>query len=289
MPTLERSEYMRRWYQANRERVLEQKRLGRINEPERYHGYDRRMDAKRRDDSEHVTERNRRSRDKRAARRALLPPRANEAAFDVITPESAYWIGFLMADGCVHENMILLQLGATDYGHVQKFAAFLGLSRDPYMNAGKAVITCRSVRMAASLAAFGVLPRKSKTAQVVGLENNRDFWRGVVDGDGSINFPRRLKEYPILSVCGALGLMTQFRDYASTVLSGRPIVVHPHKRIHAVSSGGTYAVGVIRNLYEGCTVSLDRKLQLAHRAMARKFGRNCGRANSYIRAPAVSL
>jgi|SRR3990172_1579687 len=54
-----------------------------------------------------------------------------ETAFDTLTPESAYWVGFLMADGCVSDKAngapaISLQLTASDVGHVRAFARFAG-------------------------------------------------------------------------------------------------------------------------------------------------------------------
>ena len=57
----------------------------------------------------------------------------NEAVFDSITADSAYWIGFLMADGCVyvhqqHFPAIQLELARRDHAHVEKFRDFLGAS-----------------------------------------------------------------------------------------------------------------------------------------------------------------
>lgn len=54
----------------------------------------------------------------------------DETVFDCVTEQSAYWIGFLMADGCVHWNSprsasIILSLTASDRSHVEKFRTFL--------------------------------------------------------------------------------------------------------------------------------------------------------------------
>jgi len=54
-----------------------------------------------------------------------------EDAFDVITEESAYWVGFLMADGCISDQpnrttALRLSLQRSDENHVKKFSEFLG-------------------------------------------------------------------------------------------------------------------------------------------------------------------
>src|ERR1035437_2326785 len=55
---------------------------------------------------------------------------ANDDAFSIITEQSAYWCGFLMADGCVQdlsENwyVITLALAAVDKTHVEMFRDFV--------------------------------------------------------------------------------------------------------------------------------------------------------------------
>src|SRR6202453_2288837 len=48
----------------------------------------------------------------------------DESYFDVIeTPEQAYWLGFITADGCVTDNyQIVIQLKESDVRHLSKFA-----------------------------------------------------------------------------------------------------------------------------------------------------------------------
>src|SRR5579864_3198646 len=55
----------------------------------------------------------------------------NQAAFDTITEESAYWIGFLMADGCIPFQQgkswgFIVSLSLCDRGHLEKLKSFLG-------------------------------------------------------------------------------------------------------------------------------------------------------------------
>src|SRR6266700_2743516 len=54
-----------------------------------------------------------------------------EDAFDIITPESARWMGFLFADGCLPrhkegQQSLAVNLGAKDRGHLKKMRQFLG-------------------------------------------------------------------------------------------------------------------------------------------------------------------
>ncbi len=200
----------------------------------------------------------------------------NETAFDTITEESAYWIGFLMADGNVRFEgpcaTTSLHLAMKDAKHVSKFAAFLGTTKPVRVSAGgtagMACIEICSNRIAKSLMNYGVVPCKSHTAKVISLERNRHFWRGVVDGDGCVRWVSQ-RNYPMLFLCGSLPLMSQFRDFSRTVYpKGRSEV--RHKIGCCVYSMETHpALAMIEHLYLDCTVGLDRKLVAAKECVGR--------------------
>jgi DNA-binding transcriptional regulator WhiA len=146
----------------------------------------------------------------------------NESVFGAITEESSYWIGFLMADGSVFKEKtgnprIALTLAKYDHEHLVKFTKFLNCSykilRKKTKAKGKIIIqyTLRfsSKHIAEVITKFGVVARKSLIAKVIGLENNRHFWRGVVDGDGYIN-NRNGQDGDKIILTGSYDLLKQF-------------------------------------------------------------------------------
>lgn len=202
----------------------------------------------------------------------------NEAAFDSVTPEAAYWIGMLMADGNVcarkHSTYISLALGTADAGHVERFRAFLGSSHQfdtqannrGYAN-GKGLVrlSVASRRLADRLSEFGVVPAKSATAAGRGLEFDRDFWRGVVDGDGFVF--RDGRNRPHVGMVGSQMLAGQFLAFCRGIVPTRARV-RPMHSIYSARLICTYAIEVIRVLYADCCVALPRKLLAARQILA---------------------
>ncbi len=119
----------------------------------------------------------------------------DEHVFDVVdTPEKAYWLGFLLADGCVTAHygtpVLSLGLGNRDAEHVERFRAFVR-SEKKLDRAVGCKLAFRSPHTAARLKGLGMEPRKScRERAAAELIDNRDFWRGVVDGDGWLKYRR---------------------------------------------------------------------------------------------------
>lgn len=59
-------------------------------------------------------------------RPVALSPQGSLAPLLEYTPEASYWMGFLMADGCLTQNRLKVALAAIDTEHLQTFASFLG-------------------------------------------------------------------------------------------------------------------------------------------------------------------
>ena len=218
----------------------------------------------------------------------------DESLFDQPTAAGRYWIGVLMTDGCVHwkraAHTAIVSLGFAyrDVGHVEKFRTFLGTEQPLFLNPedstttftmngkpyestkhGRAEISVASVRLAEALARYGVVPRKKHGATVSLLENDRDFWRGAIDGDGTVGMHRDGK-FPFLGFYGSKPLVTQFSRYLGTIGTKREPSVRPTGSIWCCTISGGHAAEAVRHLYDGCAVALDRKMAVAERVMAWK-------------------
>lgn len=207
------------------------------------------------------------------ARRANHPVR--EDAFDVVTEESAYWIGFLMADGSVSDRgEVRLCLKSDDAHHVSRFSAFMGSGKTAsvgtYMTTkgmrSIAYIAFESPRLKESLSRYGVVPRKSMSEKVALLEGNRHFWRGVIDGDGSVILcPRRGAH---IRLVGSETLVSQFKAYLGQIGISSGVAVSPMRSIYQFSLTGPKGYAAISAIYGSCNVALDRKLRTAKAILA---------------------
>lgn len=214
---------------------------------------------------------------------------ANHAAFDTITEESAYWIGFLMADGCVLDRKkrrptLVLSLAGKDKGHIERFRQFLNTTYPIHSNPGKLNgkifsrwrIAIESHQLCAALANYGVVPRKSLTARVVGLEMNRHFWRGVIDGDGCVFiFADRVNTRSCvgLSLVGSRSLLQQFVSFVKEHFSDIELKIHAKKNNRAVrvATSSNRALRILSLLYDDCSIALPRKANLAHVLLDRYY------------------
>ncbi|MFG2051562.1 hypothetical protein ACGFIW_29530 [Micromonospora sp. NPDC048935] len=191
-------------------------------------------------------------------------------AFDVLTPEACYWLGFLFADGCVtyradHLPQISVGLAQRDRDHLVALRTFLGSSSSisaPSPTHGSCQFSVRSDRLAERLVALG------RYQGPIGdrLDESRDFWRGVVDGDGSIGSylrpGRSLSKFSQFRLVGSQRLLEAFAAFLrSHGING--LSVRPHKSIYTIGTTCGPAEKIIALLYAGATVALARKAETA--------------------------
>ncbi len=204
--------------------------------------------------------------------RPLVRHSCQEAAFDTVTEASAYWIGFLMADGCIQHCKnswgISLALAQKDVHHLNKLRDFLQASSPvcPVNKGTAASLVVTSASLAAALATYGVVPQKTHTAQVKRLELNRNFWRGVVDGDGCVRITKDGRAR--LDLIGSLPLMKQYLQFVQAHLPTCRATVRPNRSIYAVLLHGSTAAKMIKVLYSDCETFLDRKYLTAQRVIS---------------------
>lgn len=203
----------------------------------------------------------------------------NHAALDVITPESAYWIGFLFADGTVattDRQAVALRLAIRDGDHVYRCREFFksehrvaehiaAVRGKQHRSLGFRIC---SPRLTQKLIEYGIRPgSKTSHRPIKQLCGNRDFWRGFVDGDGHIG----VREHRLmLDLIGAKYILTKFGEYVFTLTGYRPKI----KVAGSIFRIVIYSINaqiVIKNLYKRGDVGLKRKVEVARRAAAMTF------------------
>jgi hypothetical protein len=202
---------------------------------------------------------------------ARLPMRHD--ALDKLTPDAAYWCGFLFTDGTVvrthgQSPTVAIVLKKSDRGHLVKFRDFLGSAHaiTPIkpavvtMNRGQGTgawrFSVRSQRLAERLESLG----RYGPAVDPELAASRDFWRGCIDGDGTVGISCGI---PQVKLVGSKWLLSAFVDFLGPISSRRPLNVRPVRNIYVVSTSYMTAEKVVRRLYAGAGTVLDRKAAAA--------------------------
>lgn len=101
------------------------------------------------------------------------------------SPESYYWIGFLMADGHFSQKRIKVHLASQDADHVYKFAQFIEYTGDQT----NCLIVMDSVSVPLIKTKFGISNQKTWTPCRIATKHDRLFISlliGFIDGDGCI-------------------------------------------------------------------------------------------------------
>lgn len=222
----------------------------------------------------------------------------NEYIFgDLLNNEAFYWLGFLAADGCIHkqkkggQDCVSLELSIIDIEHINKFKFFLDCSnpvttREQYKYKINNVIIDKSFKFAAirlysqiisdTLTGYGITPKKTFSLDITNkiILNNKNFWRGVIDGDGSIFQTKdRYKKYkdgkfyrdsavPRIRLIGSLSLCNSFKEYCLKYIDSNGSVLSSGK-IFSYEQKGKNAYFLIEHFYKDSQFYLNRKYEKA--------------------------
>jgi transposase len=212
----------------------------------------------------------------------------NTDYFDSIdTPEKAYWLGFIGADGCVtgfasDNPRLVIKLARKDREHLATLHRALGASRPvrdfedmslgvrrPY-----SALTVYSPHLVEALGRAGITARKTNALEpwAGAPELMPHYWRGLIDGDGSITINDR---GVYVGFTGSEACVRGFLAWANDVCGTKSNARQGNGGksrywITQVGGAGDRRSGVtrlIRALYDDAPVALARKKALADLAV----------------------
>jgi hypothetical protein len=152
--------------------------------------------------------------------------KVNEEYFDVLNENSAYWLGFLYADGYVRlrngrSGTLKLKLKDTDRNHIEKFLNDIDSDHPIKCGIdGKSKFCLTSVnsnKMVKRLFELGCVNNKTFKIRLPDLTQNlmSHFIRGYFDGDGSISKVKNTTWYRC-SICGNKFFIYELLTYLNT-------------------------------------------------------------------------
>lgn len=141
---------------------------------------------------------------RKAIRRSVI--KHHDIFHTIDTPQKAYWLGWLLTDGSVvvhhkrtdRSHVISFSLKATDKYIVERFAEFVGTSKDCVKYDNKkhqqAYFRFASQEMANDLAQYGVIPNKTgkQILPIIKRELTPFLLRGIFEGNGTVYITKNL-------------------------------------------------------------------------------------------------
>lgn len=192
------------------------------------------------------------------------------------TERKAYWLGYILADGCVSHKELILCASLKDIEIGNNFLKDIecnntlkdGFSKGFGVLSKVFRISFRSDMILQDLLNLGIAPKKSNTVKPPLIDKNllKHFWRGVLDGDGWVSTylqkPKSIKKgKPFncleIGICGNKFIMEGFSTYLDSL--GIIHKIMPDKSIWRIKLSGKKAVILGNELYSDCNICLSRK------------------------------
>lgn len=198
----------------------------------------------------------------------------NEAFFDEIdTQEKAYFLGFIVADGCVfvdptrRDYFLRIKINSRDAGLLWRFKELLNATQSVVTRGNLSLIDLYSRHMVDTLIRYGILPKKSRNGLGsihIPVELERHFYRGLFDGDGSLHITGGI---PRLTLYGNEGILLDFINFLERNSITVPHAVYRDNRVNSpyyrslVIRRRNDVIDTLNLLYSWAYIYLDRKYE----------------------------
>ena len=201
---------------------------------------------------------------------AKLKYGCDEKVFDSLNATSVYWLGFLFADGCIHQYergslSLNVALSEKDRAHLEALQIFLHTT-SPLRNEAKTRsvrLSVRSDTLCQKLIALGCTPRKSLSLVYPStLPHERHFIRGYFDGDGSVYVNEKVYCAPGVSFVGTHIFLEKLQEtlIRDAGINANAIRSHAHSQAkYLLYSGRGNAKKIYDYLYAESGPYLERK------------------------------
>jgi intein-encoded DNA endonuclease-like protein len=199
-----------------------------------------------------------------------------ENIFDNIdSEEKAYWLGLFAADGYNSKNKkyVTITAQSSDKHHLFKISKFMFKNEKDihicdYVRKEKykeSVIRYHSKYLSQKISDLGFPNKKSLTLkypECIPKHLESHFIRGFFDGDGSLIYNKRNKQFSV-KFTGGRAFVASVRNIISQIsmTNGH---IYSHKNVDSVTFSGNVSVTkILKYLYKDCFIYLDRKFEKA--------------------------
>ncbi len=186
-----------------------------------------------------------------------------------VTEDLAYFTGLLITDGWVRGNRLGIGLKRSDYQSVKKLCAFLGVSHDSIRTKKNgpnhedlSIVEITNAEISQKLSPLGFVRGKKNRFVHASLSINKDFWRGVIDGDGHISYSSGGS--PRVELTSPPGIIQPFIRFCRELGCLNPKSYTDESKV--VKKVGVYsenALKFLETLYVGSNIHMERKYRVA--------------------------
>jgi len=195
----------------------------------------------------------------------------NKNAFaDLQTEESAYFYGWLLSDGCISNERIILAVHPKDIEILENLKNYVGSSNNIHVGESKvddrtdkkylrSSFSFKDDDINARLRSLGMTERKSaKEVCPAAFAFDRHFWRGMLEGDGCIS-----KSSNEISLVGSKEIVHSFGEYVNFLFPEATPKFYTKGKLHVVSlCSKVYSKLVLDELYRDSNYKLSRKYNI---------------------------